>query len=95
MTMKTLLLIFSLFTAATLQAQEQQLAANTADRTPPVITEAKVEQDAQMAQQLRKNAKNEKQPVKEAQPKKEEDQRLSTVNTTSSAKKTSKKPGEQ
>lgn len=94
--MKTLLLLFSLFTAATLQAQEQQLAANTADRTPPVITEAKVEQDAQMAQQLRKNTKTEKQPAKEeAKPKKEEDTRISTAITTSSAKKTSKKPGEQ
>lgn len=94
--MKTLLLIFSLFTAATLQAQEQQLAANTADRTPPVITEAKVEHDAQMALELRKKAKDNKKPVnKEAKPKKEEDQRVSVTINTSSAKKTSKKPGEQ
>ena len=93
--MKTLLLIFGLLLTTTLQAQEQQLAANTAERPQPVITEAKVEKDAQMALEMRKNAKTEKPVKKEAKQKKEGDQRLSTANITSSAKKTSKKPGEQ
>ena len=93
--MKILLLIPGLLLTASLQAQEQQTAV--AERTPPVITEAKVEQDAQMALELRKKAKDNKKPVnKEAKPKKEEDQRISSaINTTSSAKTTSKKPGEQ
>ena len=92
--MKILLLIPGLLLTASLQAQEQQTAV--AERTPPVITEAKVEQDTQMALELRKKAKDNKKPVnKEAKPKKEEDQRLSATNTISSAKTTSKKPGEQ
>ena len=92
--MKTLLLISGLLLTATLQAQEQQLAATT-ERSQPVITEAKVEKDAQMALEMRKNAKTEKPVKKEAKQKKEEDQRISTAINTSSAKKTSKKPGEQ
>ena len=93
--MKTLLLIFGLLLTTALQAQEQQLAANTAERPQPVITEAKVEKDAQMAREMRSKAKDDKKPVKEDKSKKEGDQKLSTANITSSAKKTSKKPGEQ
>lgn len=93
--MKTLLLISGLLLTTALQAQEQQLATNTTERAQPVITEAKVEKDAQMAREMRSKAKDDKKQAKEDKSKKEGDQRLSTANITSSAKKTSKKPGEQ
>ena len=62
--MKILLLIFGLLLTTALQAQEQQLAANTAERPQPVITEAKVEKrcpngagDAQQGQRRQKAGK--------------------------------------
>lgn len=73
-------------------AQEEQ---DKTQRQPPPVTQAQVEKDAKMAQEERKKHEEAKKTVKEEKTKTEDKGKTAQTATTTSAKKTSTRPGKQ